>query len=347
MKIGFVVNDINTELPTYTTVNLAFRALQMGHEPYLMGVGELVYFPGGHMGALACGARPDCKSAEEMLQEMQSSDFDRKAINSHDLDVLFVRNDPSDDRETRPWAQSAGVIFGKIALKQGVIVLNHPDSLFNALNKMYFQHFPEAVRPRTVISRNPADIQKFYEDNEQKIVLKPLQGSGGKDVFLVDEDAKNLKQIVETISRNGYVIAQEYLKEAKAGDTRLIVMNGRPLQKDGHYAAFKRVNDSNDFRSNMSAGAHPEKAEIDDRVLRLAEQIRPKLLQDGLFFVGLDIVGDKLMEINIFSPGGLMSSGKRYGIDFFEIVIQAIEKKVYYKQFYGSEIDNRALSVME
>ncbi|MFP4091536.1 MAG: glutathione synthetase [Cyclobacteriaceae bacterium] len=347
MNIGFIVNDINTELPTYTTVNLAFRAVQMGHKAYLMGVGELVYLTDGRMGALASEADPKSKSSEELLHPMQARDFKKKPISSDELDVLFIRNDPSDDRETRPWAQSAGVIFGRIAMKQGVIVLNHPDSLFNALNKMYFQHFPEVVRPRTIISRNPRDIRDFYMENKQKIVLKPLQGSGGKDVFLLKEKATNLNQIVETIARNGYVIAQEYLPEAKNGDIRLMMMNGNPLQIDGKYAAFRRVNDNEDFRSNMSAGGHPEKAEITDEILELTRQIKGKLLQDGLFFVGLDIVGNKLMEINIFSPGGLLSSSKRYNVDFFEEMIKAIEKKVYYRDLYGGDISNKELAVID
>lgn len=347
MNIGFIVNDINTEIHTYTTVNMGFRALQMGHKAFFMGVGELIYLPEGSMGALASEANPKSKTSEDMLGEMQSSDFEKRQISAKELDVLFIRNDPSDDQENRPWAQSAGVIFGRIAMKQGVIVLNHPDSLYNALNKMYFQHFPEVVRPKTIISRNPSDIRKFYEENGHKIVLKPLQGSGGKDVFLLKEKATNLNQIVETIARNGYVIAQEYLPEAKKGDTRLIVMNGKPLQIDGKYAAFRRVNDNEDFRSNMSAGGHPEMAEINDDMLQLVDQIKGKLLQDGLFFVGLDIVGNKLMEINIFSPGGLISSGKRYGLDFFEVVVQAIEKKVYYRNLYKGDISNRELAVID
>ena len=267
-------------------------------------------------------------------------------ITSKDLDVLIIRNDPSLDKTDRPWAQSAGVVFGRLAMKDGVIVLNHPDSLYHALNKMYFQHFPEIVRPKTIITRNPADIQRFYEENDNKVVIKPLQGSGGKDVFLIKETDTNLEQIVLALARDGYVIAQEYLPQAKDGDVRLMMMNGKPLHIDGKYAAFRRVNNSHDFRSNMSAGGHPETAEITDEILEIAGHIEEKLVNDGLFYVGLDIVGNKLMEINIFSPGGLMSAGYRHGLDFFVPVVEAIERKVQMRK-KDSSLSNQVLATLK
>lgn len=359
MKIAFATNEILTEYPSYTTVHLAFQAMKMGHEAYLTGVGELSYLSNGHMGGTAFRVEKGVESPEAMLQEMQESDghdivdtsspkTKRTHITSETLDVLFIRNDPSKDRENRPWAQSAGVVFGKIAARNGVIVLNDPDSLYNALNKMYFQHFPKLVRPRTVITRHLDDIRRFYDECDQKIVLKPLQGSGGKDVFLVKgPDAANLGQIVETVGRNGFVIAQEYLPAAADGDTRMFLMNGRPLENDGKIACFQRVNESDDFRSNMHVGGRPTKVEVTDEMLRLAEALRPKVIRDGLFMIGLDIVGDKLMEINVFSPGGMMSAGLQQDTEFFSAVIEAIEKKVYYRKIYEGRLDNKTLAVMD
>lgn len=346
MKIGFIVNQVETEHPTYTTVQLAFTAHRMGHEPYLMGVGDLVYFPEGHMGAMARKPSKNFKSYENFIKSMQDPEATKEAITSYDLDVLFIRNDPSLDAEGRPWAQNAGVVFGKIALNQGTIVLNHPDSLHDALNKMYFQHFPESVRPRTIITRNPEDIRKFYEERDHQIVLKPLQGSGGKDVFLLKEKDTNLSQIVDAISRHGYVIAQEYLPEAKGGDTRVHVVNGEVLQYKGKFGALHRKNKADDFRSNVSAGGKPVKAKINDDMLSVVDQIRPKLIQDGLFYVGLDIVGNKLMEINVFSPGGVLAASMLEDVNFFEPMVHSIEKKVYYKKLYGDKINNKELAVL-
>jgi glutathione synthase len=359
MKIAFIVNDIATEIQSYTTVNLAFQAMQMGHEAYIAGVGELMYLSNGHMGADAFRVEEGMKSTEEMLGAIKESYEKTKIgltkpelapvkVTSEDLDVMFIRNDPSVDRETRPWAQTAGVIFGKIAVQNGVIVLNDPDALHNALNKMYFQHFPELVRPRTIITRNVEDVRRFYDECKQKVVLKPLQGSGGKDVFMVKgKEATNLDQIVEAISRDGFVIVQEFLPAAKDGDTRMFVVNGRPLERDGKIACFQRVNKGGDFRSNMHAGGRPQKAKVTDDMLKLAEALRPKIIADGLFMIGLDIVGDKLMEINVFSPGGMMSAGIQQDTEFFSTVIEAIEKKVHYRKIYGGRLDNKTLAIMD
>src|SRR5690606_8707489 len=185
-------------------------------------------------------------------------------------DVLYLRNDPSEDINKRNWAQNAAYIFGQIAVRDGVIVLNDPDKLADAINKMYFQHFPEILRPKTIITRDAKDILDFFEEQKQRIILKPLQGSGGKNVFIVDKKSKeNLNQIIEAISVDGFIIAQEYLPKAKEGDTRFFLMNGVPLEKNGVYAAMKRVNKEGDIRNNIHAGGKGMKADVDEEMMEL------------------------------------------------------------------------------
>jgi glutathione synthase len=160
-------------------------------------------------------------------------------------------------------------------------------------------------------------------------------------VFLVrKEDIPNLNQMIDAVSRDGFVIAQEYLPAAEVGDMRLFVMNGLPLRIGKKYAAFRRVRGGGDMRSNIHAGGSKAPAEISKTELEIAEIVRPKLVQDGMFLVGLDIVGDKLMEINVFSPGGLGSAQQFEKINFSSYVIKAIERKVNYMQFYGRNFDN-------
>ena len=154
------------------------------------------------------------------------------------------------------------------------------------------------------------------------------------------DDASNLNQMIDAVSRDGYIIAQEYLPAAAEGDKRLFVMNGRPLLSKGRYAAFCRVRSGGDMRSNIHAGGSKAKAVITESDLKIAEIVRPKLVEDGMFFVGLDIVGDKLMEINVFSPGGLGSVQQFEKINFSKIVIHALERKVQYMGFYGRNFDN-------
>lgn len=348
MRIVFLINDIQTEKDGYTTVYLGLRMHNMGHEVFLAGVGDLAYYPDGYMGAITRQAPGKTyKTTKTYLSALKSDDALIEHVKATDIDVLFLRNDPATETPERGWAKNAALIFGQLALRHGVIVLNDPNSLSVAINKMYFQHFPEAVRPRTLITRDPKEIHKFHEEQGGSIIVKPLQGSGGAGVFMVKEDdAVNLNQMIEAISRDGYVIAQEYLPKAAEGDVRLFVVNGEALTWNGKYAALRRVNKNGDMRSNMSAGAVAERVKVDDTMLEIVEKIRPKLLLDGMFMVGLDIVGDKLMEINVFSPGGLRGASKLEGVDFSEPVIRAIERKVHYKKCYEDLIDNKHLATI-
>jgi glutathione synthase len=261
--------------------------------------------------------------------------------------VLMMRNDPAEDMTERPWAVTSGVLFAQLSVARGTLVLNDPANLANAVNKTYFQHFPDVVRPRTLISRDAGDIAAFIDDMGGGAVLKPLQGSGGSNVFFVSGDeSPNLQQMIEAVGRDGYIVAQEVLPEADAGDVRMFIMNGEPLVAGGHHAAFRRVNKTADPRSNMRAGGKAERVKVTDAMLELAEVVRPKLIADGMFLVGLDIVGDKLMEVNVFSPGGLGSCESIYKAKFADVVIDALERKIDLRRHYGLRIDNARLATL-
>jgi glutathione synthase len=342
MRIGFVVNSIETELPTFTTTRMAMAAVNRGHEAWLIGTGDLALDPDDHVRARGRSApKEKYKSLSTFLDELRSARARTHRITVDDLDVLMLRNDPAEDVGRRGWAQMAGIMFGRAALRRGVIVLNDPNGLAQAVNKMYFQLFPEEVRPATLITRDRNEIRSFAKELGQDLVIKPLQGSGGQGVFLVRQnDLGNLNQMIEAVSRDGYVIAQQYLAEAAEGDMRLFVMNGAPLKYKGKYAAFRRLRSGDDIRSNIHAGGKKGAATVDERALRIVEIVRPKLVADGMFLVGLDIVGDKLMEINVFSPGGLGSAQSFEGVNFSIAVIDALERKVQYMGFYQRNFNN-------
>lgn len=347
MKIGFIVNDIKTEEKGYTTTRLSMEAINLGHEVFVMGVADLAYDPDEKVKARACTVtKKNFKSTDIYLSELQGKKAMCERISVSDLDVLMLRNDPAEDAIKRPWAQSAGIVFGRLAMNQGVIVLNDPNGLSKAVNKMYFQHFPEEVRPATLITRDKREIRSFAKEHGT-IVLKPLQGSGGTNVFLVrPDDIPNLNQMIEAIIRDGYIIAQEYLTKAEEGDTRLFMMNGHPLRFKGKYAAFRRIRSGGDLRSNVHAGGSLAQAKVDDTMLRVAEIVRPKLVVDGMFLVGLDIVGDKLMEINVFSPGGFGSAQKFEKVNFSHAIINALERKVQYMKYYNRRFDNIEMATL-
>jgi glutathione synthase len=275
------------------------------------------------------------------LSDLQGANARKERICVDELDVILLRSDPSTEIGERTWRQSAGIVFGRAAMRSGVIVLNDPNGLAQAANKMYFQLFPEEVRPRTLITRDRGDVRRFVKECGGKAVIKPLQGSGGQNVFLIDEhNLSNLNQMIDAVARDGFIIVQEYLDKAVEGDMRLFLLNGLPFRYKGKYAAFRRLRTGEDMRSNIHAGGTKAEAIVDGTALHLAEIVRPKLVEDGMFFVGLDIVGDKLMEINVFSPGGLGSAQQFAGVNFSVGLVQALERKVEYVKYYRRNFNN-------
>jgi glutathione synthase len=347
MRITFLVNDVATEVPPATSTILARAAARAGHTVYILGIDQLTYLPDGRIAGTAVIPPASSRSKESFLAAVQGPGVPKKRITSDDMDVLWLRYNPSEELEReRHWAQDAGVLFGRLAMDRGVIVLNHPDTLAYAIDKLYMQHFPEEVRPVTLVTRDVDEIRRFYEECRRRIVIKPLSGYGGADVFLVERDVKNLNQMVEAIFRSGYVMAQEFLPEAKDGDTRFFMVNGEPLILDGKVAALRRVNSTGDFRSNMTAGARPKKARITDRILELASIVGPKLKRDGIFFAGLDIVGDRIVEINTISTGGLNAASVLENAEFAPEVIRLVDRKHEIRRHYGGHISNIELATM-
>jgi glutathione synthase len=324
MKLGIFVNDVASEKPEYTTTRLAMAAIDRGHEVWYVGAADFAYDPDDALRAQACRASTGHADSRAFLDALEPERF-----TVEDLDALWLRSDPADDVPDRLWAQTAGILFGGLAALRGVVVVNDPAGLSLALNKLYLHHFPVEVRPATLITRDVEEVEAFVADHGGRAVIKPLQGSGGQGVFIVSEDdAVNLDQMVEAVTRDGYLIAQEQLPAAADGDTRLFLLDGKPLQIDGTYAAFRRVPQEGKARANMTAGASVEAADIDDTTLRLAELVGPRLSEDGMFLAGLDIIGDRILEINVFSPGGFGSVEKLTGVDFNTVVVEALEKKV-------------------
>jgi glutathione synthase len=347
MRITILVNSVATEVPPATTTILAHAAARAGHTVHVLGLDQLTYYPDGRIGGRAWLAPSGARTKESFLAALQAKDAPREYITTDDMDVLWLRYNPSEELEhERHWGQDAGVLFGRLAMARGVIVLNHPDTLAYAMDKLYFQHFPEDVRPTTLVTRDIEEIRKFYEAHGRRIVMKPLSGYGGADVFLVEKDGRNLNQMFEAVARNGYVMAQQFLTEASEGDTRFFMVNGAPLVVDGKVAALRRVSGSEDFRSNMTAGGKPAKPKVTDRMMELAAIVGPKLKRDGIFFAGLDIVGSRIVEINTISTGGLNAAGRFAGVDFAGPVMELVARKAEIRRHYGGHISNIELATM-
>ncbi len=346
MQIGFVINDLRTEHPRYTTTQLGIAAARRGHDVFVIELGDFACAPDGRV--LARARKPShgtYESGEVYLADLASEAAVIPDLDVTGLDILMLRYDPAEEHE-RPWAREIGMTFGRLAATQGVIVLNDPAGLTMARNKKYLQYFPEDVRPRTLITRDPARIKAFAREQGGPIILKPLAGSGGQNVFMARPGDSNLNQMIAAVRRDGYVIAQEYIHAAEEGDIRVFMMNGRILEVNGKYAAFRRTQAEGDIRSNMHAGGKASAVELDERIFRLSEMVRPRLVQDGMFLVGVDVIGDKIAEINVCTPGGLATAGALYGVDFTEAILEALERKAEYVGFYHRSFDNADMATL-
>ena len=350
MKICFVISDIKTET-CGTTVVILKKAHERGHQVYVMSVGDFIFHHDEDI-SLRCKKIPPSVKAddvEEFWAQVQDDKLKEKVVQSTDMDVVFLRNNPTEETSDRHWAEHSGIAFARMIQQSGVLVLNDAFAMSHAfIDKLYFEELPSEIKPDSLITRSKNDILKFWEQMGKKMVLKPLEGSGGQDVYLIDKDKKNLNQIIDTLTAKGYIIAQEFLPEVSKGDVRVILMNGKILEEDGQKAIIRRINsDSTEFRSNLSLGAKAKKAKLTPEMERIVSLTAPKLIRDGLFFVGLDIVKDKLIEINVLSPGGLNYCPNIGLPGFTDTVIDAIERKMEYKKYYRNSLTNKELATMD
>lgn len=349
MKICFVISDVATE-PVGTSVVLMRKAHQRGHEVYVMNVGGFNFYQGAPIKLTSKLIPKDLKykTSQEFWEQVQDEELEWKLQDSSKIDVVFLRNNPTEETNSRHWAEHSGISFGRMLQEQGVIVLNDADAMSNAfIDKLYFEELPPSIKPKSLITRDKDELLKFWKKCGKKIVLKPLEGSGGQNVYLIDEEKKNFNQIITSLTELGYVIAQEFLPEVSKGDVRIILVNGRILEENGELAVIRRVNsDKAEFRSNLSLGAKAKPAKLTKAMEHIVEVTAPKLIKDGFFFVGLDVVDDKLIEINVLSPGGL-DYCEAIGLpEFTGPVIEAIERKVEYKKHYGHSFTNKELASM-
>ena len=328
MRIAFFVNDVATEIDEYTTSRLARAAAQGQHEAWYVGVGDIELGAGeGHLVARARAARFEKGDTLQTFME-RIKDRDGERVVLDDLDAVFLRNESIDDLQERPWASPLGVVFGQLLKARGVTVVNDPMSLLRATSKLYLEEFPETIRPRSLVTRDPESIRRFVGQVGHSVV-KPLYGAKGRNVFIVkDENETNLAQLTEAVLQDGSAIVQEFIDGGEHGDARIFLLEGQILQRDGNPAAFRRLPSGNDPRANISAGGRPAPLEIGDAECRIIEAMSSKLVADGMFFVGIDVIGDQVVEINAESPGGMQSVERLYGIDVCPTIMEALERRL-------------------
>jgi glutathione synthase len=234
-----------------------------------------------------------------------------------DFDAILMRKDPPFDTE---YIYSTYIL--ERAQLRGALVVNDPQGLRDMNEKVYTAWFPECCAP-TLITRDMHDMSEFLREHG-KAVCKPLDGMGGKSIFVLEQGDKNRNVVFETLTAYGtrYAIVQRYLPEiVTAGDCRIILVDGEPVP-----FALQRMPSAEDNRGNLAAGARAESRPLNDRDRWLCAQIGPTLKAAGMLFVGLDVIGDYVTEINVTSPTGIRELNKKHGVDIGGMLMDAIAK---------------------
>jgi glutathione synthase len=339
MRVCFVVNNVRTQRPTYTTLHLAFAAHRRGHDVAFASVDALSQGEGTDIVGDLVRPRPGrLRDAAAYAKALTSADAPHEDSRLTDFDVVFLRNNPNAGAQEADNFNPA-IDFGRRLKQFGVMVVNDPDGLLRAGSKMYLAGFPVELRPKTLITRSADRVRAFLRELDGPAIIKPLLGFGGQNVFYVGRgQTANLQQMIATVRRDGYVIVQEYLQAATKGDKRVLLLGGAPFRVGAHVAAYKRMRPKDDIRNNMHVGGSRRPAEFTETEQRVCDLLRPRLVADGLYFVGVDLVGDKILEINVFAPGGIHNINELYGIDVGTAVIRDLERKVELRAVYRDGI---------
>ncbi|HEX7113492.1 MAG TPA: glutathione synthase [Steroidobacter sp.] len=236
-----------------------------------------------------------------------------------EFDVILMRKDPPFDME---YIYTTYIL--ERAEEAGVLVVNRPQGLRDMNEKVYTAWFPQCCAP-TLITRDMGEMQAFLREHG-RIVCKPLYGMGGRSIFVIQRGDKNANVVFETLSDYGtrYAIVQRYIPDiVSTGDARILVIDGEPAPY-----ALARIPSDSDNRGNLAAGARGVGRELTDRDRWLVGQIGPTLRQRGMLFVGLDVIGGYVTEINVTSPTGVRELDKQYGLELSGLLMEAIEKRL-------------------
>ena len=323
MLTTIIVNSAAEIEPKQTTLNLIRVAAERGYTVWVAGVGDLSCPADGQVMAYVRQlTQTHYDSYHTLLDEIRTVEPLFRPLS--ESDVVLMRTNPARDKRRAP-LHTAALALMRMVRDAGTVVLNDPDGLIRASSKLYLQELPAGVKPLTLVSSSQAEIIAFIEKLDGRAVLKPLQGTRGGDVFMVESAKdKNLLQIIDVILRQGLAMVQSFIPEAVNGDTRVLVMNGEILEIDGRPAAFRRIPIGSDFRSNVDVGGKTAQAVITPTMREVVAQVGPFLRRDGLFMVGLDFIGNMICEVNTYSPGGLRAAKKYEDVDFTTPVWDAV-----------------------
>jgi glutathione synthase len=297
MKFAFIIDPIHKLDPTHdSTVAMMEAAQKLGHEVWITEINQL--------SAIASKAWANLQPVQLTPVQLVDGHWqkvepwyelgDRCQLCLEEMDAVFMRQDPP---VTIPYLYATYIL--DYIDPQKTLVVNHPAGVRHANEKMYALQFTNAI-PETIVSQHKSEIRAFTEQQGAG-VLKPIGGKAGEGILFLKPDDPNFNSLVELSTQQGTmpVMVQAYLPAAREGDKRIILLDGEPI------GAINRVPSGTEFRGNMAVGGRVAPTEITQREYEICAQVAPKLREDGLYFVGLDVIGGYLTEVNVTSPTGI------------------------------------------
>jgi len=312
IRLGVLMDDISSIKPHKDSTFAMMLEAQARHwEIYTFDSSDMYYSDG----------KVIADSRKTLVNDSKSdwhSREDTQPLSLSSLDAVFMRKDPPFDMD---------YIYATYLLEQlesdGVLVVNKPSSLRDANEKLFALNFPECI-PKTLVSSNIEKLNTFI--NEIKtVVVKPLDGMGGTDIYKLSQGDHNIEDVLQKItnSQSRYIMAQEFLPEIKKGDKRILLINGKPVDY-----ALARLPAEGSFKGNLAAGAKGVGQPLSERDRYLCSQIAPMLIEKELMFVGLDVIGDYITEINVTSPTCIRELDKQFGLNISATLLDEVENRL-------------------
>lgn len=293
-----------------TSFALLLEAQRRGYESYYVEPGSLSIQHTRAYGRLA-----QLNVKDDVRHSFELGEYQNTALGS--MSVVLMRKDPPVDDQ---FLYDTHIL--SMAESEGVLVVNRPQGLRDMNEKLTALQFPQCC-PETLVSRNMLELKAFIEKH-QDTVVKPLDGMGGKSIFRIRHGESNVNVILETLTASGNLaLAQKYIPEISLGDKRILLIDGEPVP-----FALARIPQGDEFRGNLAAGGRGQGQPLSERDYWIAKEVGPWLKQRGMLFVGLDVIGDYLTEVNVTSPTCARELDKQFGLNIAGLLFDAIEAKL-------------------
>lgn len=311
-RLGIVMDPIENIVPKKdSSLAMLLEAERRNYEIHYMLQSDLKLLAGKAM------AQTTILSVEDNLEKWYKFG-EQQQVNLDELDVILMRKDPPFDME---------YIYTTYILERaeidGTLIVNKPSSLRDMNEKIYTAWFSDCS-PLTLVTRSMNEIRQFVKTHK-KIVIKPLDGMGGKSIFVVNYTDKNTNVIIETLTDYGkkFAMAQIYIPEIKEGDKRILLIDGEPIPY-----CLARIPSAQDNRGNLVTGARGKGKKLTDQDIQICKKIGPVLKENGIVFCGIDVIGDYLTEINSTSPTGIKELDRNFNLNISGMLFDEIEKKL-------------------